>query len=81
MERKNDVKWSMQNGKCKRKQPPSNCQLSTANHDIQHHHQNESQRKSDSADVAMFTFRCLGNQFFHHYINPNRSLGHFVALS
>ena len=58
-----------------------NCQLSTANHDIQHHHQNESQRKSDSADVAMFTFRCLGNQFFHHYINPNRSLGHFVALS
>lgn len=51
MKRKNDVKWSMQNGKCKRKQPLS---ISFGTHIISFPHHDIQKHQKNHTDIFLF---------------------------
>lgn len=76
MKRKKDVKWSMQNGKCKRKQPQASVSgthiISFPHHDIQHHQKEDKENDNNFFLSFLFSFfnlfyyLCKSFELFRH---------------
>lgn len=76
MKRKKDVKWSMQNGKCKRKQPQASVSgthiISFPHHDIQHHQKEDKENDNKIFLSFLFSFfnlfyyLCKSFELFRH---------------